>query len=220
MRVKNYIEWQNLGCMKYLEAWRLQEGLRERRIAGEIPDRFLIVEHPPVFTLGKRDCDGDFISSMEQIRADEIEIVKCDRGGRITYHGPGQMVGYFIFSIDSQGIGIKDFVRSVEDVCIGVLSDFEIHASRDAEHPGVWVGREKIAAVGLNVSRGVTLHGFALNVNCDLAPYRHIVACGIKDRDVTSMEKMLGCHVPMSDVAASTIAQMRRTFDMDVVEIA
>lgn len=206
--------------MKYLEAWRLQEGIRKRRIAGEIPDRFLVVEHPPVFTLGKRDCDEDFISPPELIGADGIEIVKCDRGGRITYHGPGQMVGYFIFSIDSLGIGIKDFVRSVEDVCIGVLSDFEIHASRDAEHPGVWVGREKIAAVGLNVSRGVTEHGFALNVNCDLAPYRHIIACGMKDRGVTSMEKLLGRQVPMPDVVAGALAHICRIFDMDVVEIA
>jgi len=213
------IEWQDLGVMDYRVAWDLQMGLRAMRTRGKIRNRFLVVEHPPVFTMGKRDCDSDFVTSMDDVRHDGIDIVKCDRGGRITYHGPGQLVGYFIFDLTSIDLGVKDFVSAVEDVCIGILSDFNIASSKDSEHPGVWVGNNKIAAIGLNISHGVTQHGFALNVNCDLSHYRHIIACGIMDRGVTTMNLTSGSDVSIDEVKKSAVTRVGDVFLCRMLEV-
>jgi lipoate-protein ligase B len=192
------IECVDLGLINYNEAWKVQEDLRLKRERGEISDRLLLLEHPPVFTLGKRDCDEDIVSARGLIAKDGIDIVKTNRGGRITYHGPGQLVGYFICSVNE--IGVKRFVWLIEELLIGVLSGFGIEGNRDPEHPGIWVGKNKIAAIGLHVSRGITQHGFALNVNPDLNHYRHIIPCGIKARGVTSMEVLLGRSPSVEEV--------------------
>lgn len=197
---RKIMEWSKLGTVPYAQAWELQESLRDRRIAGEIPDRLILLEHPPVITLGKRECDDDIVSPADVVRSAGIEVVKTNRGGRATYHGPGQIVGYFICSLDSMGIGIREFVRSVEEICMRALGDFGVAARRDPDHPGLWVGRNKIVAIGMNVSHGVTQHGFAMNVSCDLNAYRHIIACGICDRGVTSMDRELGSVPPMDYV--------------------
>lgn len=194
------IEYQDLGLIPYRRAWELQEELRGERIAGNIPDRILLLEHSPVFTMGKRDCEEDFCSPEEVIRGDGIEIIKSNRGGRVTYHGPGQLVGYFIFNLDEIGVGIKDFVHKIEEICISTLKVFEINSGRDKDHPGIWIGNDKIAAIGLNVTHGVTEHGFAFNVNCDLSAYRHIIACGIKGRGVTSMAMQMSAPPSISRV--------------------
>lgn len=209
------LKYEDWGVLPYSEAWERQKRLREERLAGKIPDLFATVEHPPVFTLGRRDCDGDFISTRAVIRKDGIEIVKTDRGGRVTYHGPGQVVGYFIADIASKGIGIKDFVNSVEELLIATLADFGIKGERDEKHPGIWTGKNKIAAVGFSVSHGITMHGFALNVNPDLSPYRHIVACGIRDRGVTSM-KEISENVRNADVRESLVKNAGAIFQVNV----
>lgn len=197
----------DLDLIPYIKAWEIQENFRQKRIAEEIPDHLLLVEHPPVFTIGKKDCDEDFCSSKSEIIADGIEIVKTNRGGRITYHGPGQLVGYFICKLN--GLGVKEFVHNIEEVCIKTLSNFDIKSHRDNEHPGVWIGKNKIAAIGLHVTHGVTMHGFALNVNCDLAPYRHIIACGIRDCGVTSMAESKNGSVDMRDVKKTLCATVK-----------
>lgn len=201
------IEWQRLGEVPYAQAFELQEALRERRIAGEISDRLILLEHPPVITLGRRKCDCDIVSPPDVVESAGIEVVKTNRGGRATYHGPGQVVGYFICSLDAMGIGIREFVGSVEEICMRALRDFDVVAKRDPEHPGLWVGRNKIIAIGMNVARGVTQHGFALNVCCDLEDYRHIVACGISDRGVTSMERELGGAPSQDEVVQRIVAR-------------
>jgi len=204
---RKIIEWNSLGRVPYSEAWGLQESLRERRIAGEIADRLILLEHPPVITLGRRECGVDIVSPPEVVESAGIEVVKTNRGGRATYHGPGQAVGYFICSLDSMGIGIREFVRWVEEICMRSLGDFGVLASRDPDHPGLWVGRDKIVAIGMNVSRGVTQHGFAMNVSCDLEAYRHIIACGISGRGVTSMEIQLGSAPSMDDVMNCVVSR-------------
>lgn len=216
--VRGAMEWQELGTMPYSEASKLQERLRELRIAGLIPDRMLLVEHPPVLTVGKRDSGEDFCSPPEEIAADGIDVIKTNRGGRVTYHGPGQLVGYFICSLESLGMGVKDFVRAIEEASIRTLADFGIRAHRDKEHPGVWIGRDKICAIGLNVSRGVTQHGFALNVDCDLSAYRHIVACGIRGRGVTSMTRLLPKPPPMRRVKKDLVDHVGSVLSRTMVE--
>ena len=198
----------DLGLVPYREAWELQKKIREERINKKIPDRILLLEHPPVFTTGRRECGGDFCSTAEAIANDGIEIVKTNRGGRVTYHGPGQLVCYFIFDLDELGIGVKDFVRTLEEISINLLSGFDIKAHRDVDHPGIWIGRKKIVAIGLNVSHGVTMHGIAINVDCDLSPYRHIIACGIKDRSVTTMAIETSPPPAMENVKLSLKSQI------------
>jgi lipoyl(octanoyl) transferase len=184
------IDCHNLGLIDYRRAWEMQKELHARRANDEISDTLLLLEHPPVFTLGKRDCPEDIISSPDLIASDGIEIIKTERGGRITYHGPGQLVGYFICRVSEMG-GIKRFVFLIEELLLRVLADYDVKGGRDPAHPGIWVGKNKIAAIGLHVSRNITQHGFALNVNPDLDHYRHIVPCGIRDRGVTSLERLL-----------------------------
>lgn len=208
MEVARIIEWRDLGIVSYREASEIQARLRGERIVDKIGDRLLLLEHPPVFTMGLKDCEGDFLSPAEEIAAEGIEVVKTNRGGRVTYHGPGQLVAYFICKLDSFGIGIKDFVRSIEEVCLRLLAGFGIEAVQDSNNPGLWVGIEKIVAIGLNVSRGVTQHGLALNVDPDLTAYRHIVACGLRDRGVTSMARILGSAPPMDEVKKCLVARV------------
>jgi len=186
-RNQKIIEWQDLGLIEYLKGWKLQDELRRQRIEGEISNRLLLLEHPPVFTMGRRDCSEDILSSLSTIRADGIEIVKCNRGGRITYHAPGQLVGYFICSLTSLGMGVKKFVERIEEIIIRTSLELGIKTHRNEKYPGVWIDRDKVAAIGLHVSHDVTEHGFALNFNCNLAPYEHIVACGIKGAGSTRL---------------------------------
>lgn len=177
----------DLGKTSYSEAFELQKKLRSLRIAKKIPDVFLFTFHPPVFTLGKRPCEEDFLSSREKIKKAGIEIIQSNRGGKITYHGPGQIVGYFIFDIRSFKLSIPEFVEKIEMVLIQTLASLGLKAHQDPEYPGVWVGKKKIAALGLHFDRGVSMHGFALNVDVNLEHYRHIVPCGIKGRSITSL---------------------------------
>lgn len=176
----------------YPEAFALQKKLRALKLEKKIPNLLWLTSHPPVFTLGKQDCHADFLSSPEEIQKEGIEIIQSNRGGRITYHGPGQVVGYFIVNIRELKLSIPDFVRQIEELLIRTLEKFQISGERDAEYPGVWVKEKKIAALGLHFDRGVSMHGFALNVNPNLNHYRHIIPCGIQGREVSSLEKELG----------------------------
>ena len=216
----NIIEWQDLGRLRYRRALALQDSLRSLRIAGHIGDRLLFVEHPPVFTIGRRECSDDFISSAQAIAAEGIEVVKTNRGGRVTYHGPGQLVGYFICHLDSLGLGVRDFVRAVEEICIRTAAGLGIRAHRDESRPGIWVGQDKLGAIGLNVSRGITQHGFALNVDCDLGAFRHITACGIKGRGITTMADILGRTPPMDEVKRRVIEMTSKVLSRRLIELA
>jgi len=201
-----------LGETSYPQAFELQKKLREWRISQKIPDVFLLTSHPPVFTLGKRPCKGDFLSPSSEIAEEGIEIVQSNRGGRITYHGPGQIVGYFILDIRSRHWSIPKFVHQIEEVLIRSLKPLGLNAHRDPEYPGVWLADQKIAALGLHFDRGVSMHGFALNVSPNLAHYRHIIPCGIEGRSVTSLAVELG-ESSMETLKAILLSQVEKVLE-------
>ena len=177
----------------YTVALEAQNELRRRRQNEEIPDTLLLLEHPAVVTLGKRGGEGDLLLRRQELKERGVEIAEIDRGGQVTYHGPGQLVGYVIVNLYNHQRKLKLFIGRLEETLIRYLKDYhEIEAGLSDEHVGVWVGDEKIAAVGISISRGVTMHGFALNLNCDLEPFGWIVPCGIRDRGVTSVLRLKG----------------------------
>lgn len=188
----------HLGTVGYLDAWELQRRLVARRQAGTVRDVLLLLEHPPVYTLGKRTDRAHLLFDDDQRAAHGIDLVEVDRGGDITYHGPGQLVGYPILKLSSIR-GVVDYVRAVEHLLIRALADLGVEATRSEGFTGVWVGDEKIAAIGVRVSSGgVTSHGFALNVDPDLSHFAGIVPCGIADRGVCSLAS-LGISVSIQD---------------------
>jgi len=181
----------HLGLVPYRDALAMQLRIRERRLAGELPDTLLLLEHPPVYTRGRRGRDGELSLGEDFYRARSIDVVDTDRGGRVTYHGPGQLVGYPIMRIADIGAHL----RTMESAIAAALADYGIEArSRCAEGPdytGVWVTDRKIASIGVHVSRGIATHGFALNVNVDLDPFSWIVACGLPGVTMTSIAREL-----------------------------
>jgi lipoate-protein ligase B len=178
-----------LGTVPYGEGVALQESLRARRQAGEIPDLLLVLEHPPVYTKGKRTEPGDLPMGEDWYRAQGIEVCDTDRGGRVTYHGPGQLVAYPIMAVDR----VADFVHAMERAIVAALDDEGISAEvRETPFTGVWVGESKIASIGVRVSGGVTTHGLAVNVDNDLQPFEWIVPCGIDHVRMTSVSKETG----------------------------
>jgi lipoate-protein ligase B len=178
-----------LGTLSYREGVELQEALRERRHAEEIPDVLLVLEHPPVYTKGKRTTPADLPMEEDWYRARGIDVCETDRGGRVTYHGPGQLVAYPIMAIER----VADFVHTMEAAIVAALADEEIEAHvRDAPFTGVWAGDSKIASIGVRVTAGVTTHGLAVNVDNDLQPFEWIVPCGIDHVRMTSVSLETG----------------------------
>lgn len=182
---------RHLGTVPYRDALALQLSIRERRLAGELPDTLLLLEHPPVYTRGRRAAPGELALGEDRYRARGIEIVDTDRGGRVTYHGPGQLVGYPIVRVHDIGAHL----RTMEAAIVNALADAGIEArSRCAEGPdytGVWVQDRKIASIGVHVSRGIATHGFAVNVDNDLEPFSWVIACGLPDVTMTSIAREL-----------------------------
>jgi len=188
----------NLGLVDYREAHDLQERVRAARQADAIPDTLLLLEHPPVYTRGRRSHEGELAMGEAWYRERGIDIVTVDRGGKVTYHGPGQLVGYPIVRIDD----VMDYVHALEAAIVAALAEEGIDARGRAGEgvawTGVWTGSDKIASIGLHVSQGVTKHGFAVNVDNDLAPFDWIVACGLPDVRMTSIaaQRHDGPHLP------------------------
>ena len=184
----------DLGLSDYNDTWELQKKLQSKRILGEIEDHLLLVEHPPVFTLGKNASKQHIINNSE-----DVSIIQTDRGGNITFHGPGQLVCYPILDLNHYKRSITWYMRELEQLIIDVLSEYDIKASRKKGLTGTWVKDKKIAALGVRISRWVTMHGFSLNINPDLNFYKNIIPCGIKEYGVTSMAKIMGNEVPSMD---------------------
>ena len=200
------MEVRRLGLIGYAEALEIQRELVERRKRGEIPDQLLLLEHPDVITLGvkARNDRTHVLESEESLAARGVALFETGRGGDVTYHGPGQLVGYPILDLNPDRRDVHRYVRDLEEVLIQAVGAFGIEAGRVPGLTGIWVGppgREaKLAAIGVRISRWVTSHGFALNVNTNLARFGLIVPCGITDTGVTSMEQLLGHSVPMDEV--------------------
>lgn len=176
--------------MAYLEAWALQKALARLRGAEAIEDVLVLLEHPPVYTLGRRGSEDHLLVAKEVLAREGVEVVRVDRGGDITYHGPGQLVGYPIVSLKESSGGAGRYLRNLEEVLILALDALGIEAGRQERLTGVWVGSNKIGAIGVKIdAKRVTCHGFALNVNTDLHHFDRIIPCGIQGKGVTSMER-------------------------------
>jgi lipoyl(octanoyl) transferase len=206
---------ERLGLVGYAEALERQTELHARRVAGDIGDTLLLLEHPHVYTIGRRGEHGDVLWDPETLAARGVDVIDTDRGGQVTYHGPGQLVGYPIVDLGPAG-DLVAYVRKLEDVMIGALHRFGVDAGRDDGNTGVWVGppqrRSKIGQIGVRVTRNVTKHGFALNVSPDLSYFQGIVPCGILDKGVTSMATILGRTPPLGEVAVIVADQFTRVF--------
>ena len=190
----------------------MQQELIAQRKAGKIPDTLLLLEHPHVYTLGRNARRENLLVSQDRLRELGAQIFETDRGGDITYHGPGQLVGYPIFDLTQHRRDIAWYMRSLEEVFIRVAKDYGIDAVRVAGAPGVWVGNDKLVALGVHISRWVTSHGFACNVSPDLGYFDHIVPCGLKDKGVTSLARLLGREVAMEEAIERTITQVGAVF--------
>ena len=181
-----------LGNVEYLRARQLQDELVNLVHDGLSPDTLLLLEHPHVYTRGRLSRDEHLLTPESDLAALGVPVHETDRGGQVTYHGPGQLIGYPIINLRRLGIGPLQYVRTLEQVIVDTLAEFDIPAHTEPGLTGVWTSGGKIAAIGVKISRGVAFHGFALNVDPDLSYYRHIVPCGITDRPVTSMAVQLG----------------------------
>lgn len=180
------------GRVPYNEAYELQQDLQAKRIEGDIPDTLLLLEHPPVITVGKRGKEGDVLLSPDMLAAQGVELYETNRGGEVTYHGPGQIVGYLLFDVADHGKDLHRFVTDLEQVFIDLLrGEYGIEARRDPDHTGVWVENEKITAIGIAVRKWVSMHGFAFNVSTNLDHFSLIVPCGIRDKGITSLNRLL-----------------------------
>jgi lipoate-protein ligase B len=210
---------EQLGLVDYQDALRLQAEKVAQRKAGTLPDTLLLLEHPHVFTLGRNAKHEHVLASHEWLEAHRIEVFETDRGGDITYHGPGQLVGYPILDLTAHRRDLIWYMRSLEEVLIGVAADLGVRAGRLAGAPGVWVENEKLAAMGVHVSRWVTSHGFALNVNTDLGHFEKIVPCGLRGKGVTSLAKLLGKTVRMETVRGLVVEHFARVFGLRVEQI-
>ncbi len=189
-----------LGLVDYAKAWALQRRVVAARIAGEIPDALILVEHPHVYTLGRGGHAENVLLDEAALAAIGAQLFWVDRGGDVTYHGPGQLVGYPIVHLARLGKDVHAHLRRIEEVLIRVLADFGLEGRRDPAYTGVWVGDEKIAAIGVRVSHWVTSHGFALNLDPDLGYFARIIPCGIRDKGVTSLARLLGRTVSRAEV--------------------
>ena len=208
---------EHLGTVGYATGLEIQRERVAARKAGAIPDTLLLLEHPHVYTLGRNAREGNILVSRERLAALSADVFETDRGGDVTYHGPGQLVGYPILDLTQHRRDLAWFMRSLEQVLIDVAADFGVRAERLPGCTGVWVGNAKLAAMGVHVSRWVTSHGFALNVSTDLGYFDHIVPCGIRNKQVTSLEKLLGRRVEMGAVAERVVEHFGKVF---VVEMA
>jgi lipoyl(octanoyl) transferase len=213
------LEVRHLGLIGYPEALALQKALVEQRRAGAIGDQLLLVEHPSVLTLGVRGDGGrsHILATDDELSSRHIDVFETGRGGDITYHGPGQIVGYPIIDLNPDRRDVHKYVRDIEEVLIRVAADWGISARRVQGLTGVWAGDDKLAAIGVRIQRWVTSHGFALNHTTDLSHFNLIVPCGIADRGVTSLEH-LGCLASRADVEARIAVHFSEVFDRVLVE--
>jgi lipoyl(octanoyl) transferase len=211
---------RRLGLVPYGEALTLQQQLVEDRRHGRVPDHLLLLQHPPVITLGVKAHSSreHVLATDEALAAQGVRLFETGRGGDVTYHGPGQLVGYPILDLKPDRCDVHGYVRDLEEVLIGVAASFGVEAGRVHGLTGVWVGREKLAAIGVRISRWITSHGFAFNVSTNLEHFNFIVPCGITDRGVTSLSRLLGRPVATEEVEGAVVAAFCQVFSRTAVE--
>ena len=208
---------RTLGRVRYGDGLRLQEALVAERQANRTVDVLLLLEHEPVFTTGRNANAENVTTPPDDLRAKGFDVFETGRGGDVTYHGPGQVVGYPILELPENRRDVHRYVRDLEEVMIRGCADFGVTAARVSGMTGAWVGEEKIGAIGVRIARWVTSHGFALNVANDLAPFELVVPCGIKGRGVTSLSRVLGREVSVDAVKRRLAFHVAEVFDLEIV---
>lgn len=232
------VRFADLGTWSYQRAWDFQEALftevvEQKSANRKLPeaeriatcDTLLFVEHPHVYTMGKSGDLGNLLANDERLKAINAEFFRTNRGGDITYHGPGQLVGYPILDLDEYFTDIHRYLRTLEEVIIATLTDYGIHGDRSPGETGVWLDvgspfARKICAMGVRASRWVTMHGWAFNLNTDLRYFEYIIPCGIKDKAVTSLQRELGRRVDEAEVKALVAGHFARLFEVDLADTA
>jgi len=209
-----------LGLIDYKEAWDLQKETLELRAKNKIPDIIYLLEHPNTYTLGKIADHNNLVGSEEYLSMNKISVYDIDRGGDITYHGPGQIVGYPIINLTSWKQDTHKYLRALEETIIRTCAEYGITAGREPKYTGVWVEDRKIAAIGIKVSRWITMHGFAFNVNTDLSFFSGIIPCGIFDKDVTSIKREIKKEIPIDEVKSKIVKNFAGIFGyQDVTQV-
>lgn len=209
-----------LGLIDYQQALELQKKMLNLRQQGLINDTLLLLEHHPVITVGKRGEQTNILVPKEYLEKQGVSVYEIDRGGDVTYHGPGQIVGYPILDLNNFGKDIRQFVRNIEEIFIQLLKEqYGILAGRDPDNTGVWVGNEKITAIGFAIKRWVTMHGFAFNVNTQMEHFKWIIPCGIRDKGVTSVEKLIGKRQDVPVLMGHVADYFHKIFDVKLQEV-
>ena len=208
----------NLGRTGYEACWGLQQRLLEQRLTGDVGDLLLLTEHDHVYTIGKNGGDDHLLANKAELSSKAIPVYHNDRGGDITYHGPGQLVGYPILDLTGYYLDLHRYLRDLEEVVIRTLASYGVAGTRDPGYTGVWVGSEKICAIGVKTSRWVTMHGFAFNLNTDLSYFQQIIPCGIRGRGVTSLSRLLCRNIEMREVAERLVADFGLVFGREIRE--
>ncbi len=213
-------EYRYLGRTPYAEALALQQSLHDSRKQNEVSDTLLLLEHPHVITLGRAANRANILVDEQTRTEKKIEFFETGRGGDVTYHGPGQLVGYPIISLAPDAQDVRRYVRNIQEVLVRTARDFGVEAEpRGGEHVGVWVGDDKLAAIGIRISRWVTMHGFAFNVTTDLEYFNLIVPCGIQGHGVTSLEKILGTKIEIATVAEIAAKHFGEVFGRKMLDV-
>lgn len=220
--VRRLVRVHRMGRMPYAEAHALQERLQDARAEGRIPDTLLLLEHDPVITLGRGAKVGNVLLAKEMLAERGLDLHETGRGGDVTYHGPGQLVGYPIVDLSPDRRDVRRYVRDLEEMMIGLAADYGLRAERIEGLNGTWLrneelGDRKIGAIGVRISRWVTMHGFAFNVTTNLDHFSVIVPCGIRGKGVTSLERELGRPIPMAEVMDACEQRFAAAFDADVL---
>jgi len=212
------LEVRRLGVVPYDEALAMQRQLVEERRGGRVPDLLLLLQHPAVITLGVRGDGGraNIVATDERLAELGIAVHETGRGGDVTYHGPGQIVGYPILDLKPDRCDVHRYVRDLEEVMIRVCADYGVTAGRIVGLTGTWVGAEKIGAIGVRLSRWITSHGFAFNVSTDLDHFKLIVPCGISDRGVTSLQRATGRHLSLIEAEDAFVRRFQEVFEREL----
>lgn len=208
----NYID---LGLIDYKVAWDLQHDVFEKRRNNEILDTLFLLEHPNTYTLGKTADKKNLLGDEEYLNKNNISVFEIDRGGDITYHGPGQIVGYSIIDLKNWHQDTHKYLRALEDVIIETLHDYGLKGERNESYTGVWIEDRKICAIGIKVSRWITMHGFAFNINTELNYFNGIIPCGIKEKSVTSLSKELNAEIDLNEVKEKVRENFIKIFGYD-----
>jgi len=209
----------DLGLIDYHKAWNLQHKLFNKRLTNKIEDIFLLLEHPNTYTLGKSSNKLNLLYDEAELKSKNILVYDIDRGGDITYHGPGQIVGYPIINLSLWKKDTHKYLRALEEVIIQTLLEFDVKSGRNENHTGVWIGNKKICAIGIKISRWITMHGFAFNINTNMDLFNGIIPCGILDKGVTSLKEVLNEKIDLKIVKNKLVHNFFEIFNYDSLEI-